>query len=80
MAGKEKDAMLTYKKDIFSEVCICLKDTACKEKDATLTSSDVEFVSKTWQAKDGVGGPLSGLAPAGLLVRFLVMKPSNLKE
>lgn len=53
---------------------------AGKEKDATLTSSDVEFVSKTWQAKDGVGGPLSGLAPAGLLVRFLVMKPNNLKE
>ena len=80
MTDKEKYAMLTYKKDLYFLRFACLKDMAGKEKDATLTSSDVEFVSKTWQAKDGVGGPLSGLAPAGLLVRFLVMKPNNLKE
>ena len=45
-----------------------------------LTSSDVEFVSKTWHIKEGMSAPDSVFIGDELLVRFLVMKPSNLEE
>ena len=81
--AKKNDGTMTLQREVNLQTQYLFKrhDKIRSHDDITkaLTSSEVAFVSKTWQAKDGVGGPVSGLAPVGLVVLFLVMKPNNLK-